>query len=193
LIERSILHYEDLRVFEKAYPGVAAEVPVAVGLHTNIWPGASIGTGAAIGDHCTLGRNAHIGPGVIVSNGCKIQNGAQLFAGVTLADGVFVGPGAVFTNVRRPRAFQRGTFATITVGKGATIGANATICSGIHIGEYAMVGAGAVLTRSIGAHQLWAGVPAEYLRHVCACGAPLGYDRTRDDTDFQCNACSEAG
>lgn len=143
--------------------------------NTRIWAFSSVAAGAMIGERCTIGQGVHIGPKVVVGNGCKIQNGAQLFEGVTLEDDVFIGPHVVFTNVTIPRAFvnRKAEFKPTLVKKGASIGANATIVCGITIGEYAMVGAGSVVTKSVPAHALVTGNPARFTRWVCRCGNKL--------------------
>ena len=143
-----------------------------IGENTHIWRFASVAGGARIGERCTVGQGAHIGPRVVVGNGCKIQNGAQLFEGVTLEDDVFIGPHVVFTNVLTPRAFvnRKAEFKPTLVKRGASIGANATIICGVEIGEYAMIGAGSVVTRNVMSHSLVVGVPAHSKQYVCKCG-----------------------
>ncbi len=146
---------------------------------TTIWPDTSIGIGengsANIGADCTIGRGVHIGKRVTVGAGCKIQNGAQLFEGVELADHVFIGPHAVFTNVVNPRAFvsRRAEFKPTQVGRGATIGANATIRCGVNIGPFAMIGAGAVVTKDVPMYAVMVGVPAKRVGWACSCGEPI--------------------
>jgi UDP-2-acetamido-3-amino-2,3-dideoxy-glucuronate N-acetyltransferase len=163
---------------------------------STIWNYVHIGRGAKIGDGCTLGDAVHIGPKVKIGNGCKIQNGAQLFEGVTLEDDVFVGPHVVTTNVTIPRAFinRHTEFKTTLIKRGASIGANATIICGITIGEYAMIGAGAVVTKSVSPHTLVLGAPAQFNWHVCRCGGRLwqtyGPDvRKSAEARFACTVC----
>ena len=148
---------------------------VRIGAGTSIWRFAHVSKGALIGAGCTIGEGVHIGPHVVIGHGCKIQNGAQLFEGVTLEDDVFIGPHAVFTNVKVPRAHvsRKAEFKPTRICHGASIGANATILCGITIGEYAMIGAGSVVTEDVAAHALVYGNPANPHGAVCRCGAKL--------------------
>lgn len=124
--------------------------------------------GARIGKNCILGQNVFIGNNVIIGNGVKIQNNVSVYDGVIIEDDVFLGPSCVFTNVVEPRAYreQKDNFRKTIVRKGATIGANATIICGNEIGEYAMVGAGSVVTKKVLSRTLVGGVPARYMRDV---------------------------
>jgi acetyltransferase-like isoleucine patch superfamily enzyme len=133
----------------------------SIGAGTKIWHLAHVRTEASIGAHCNLGRNVFVDAGVTIGAYVKIQNNVSVYRGVTLEDSVFVGPCAVFTNDLRPRAHGVDWQITPTlVRTGASIGANATIVCGVTIGEYAMVAAGAVVTRDVAPHQLVAGNPA---------------------------------
>ena len=142
---------------------------------TKIWHFCHILRGTKIGKNCVIGQNCMIGPDVTVGNRCKIQNNVSVYKGVTLEDEVFVGPSAVFTNVINPRAFieRKHEFKPTLVKRGATIGANATIICGNTIGEYAMVAAGAVVTKDVPPHALVMGVPAKQVGWVCVCGVRL--------------------
>lgn len=161
---------------------------------TKIWAYAHVSRGAVIGFNCMIGEGVHIGPGIKIGNGCRIQNGAQIFEGVTLEENVFVGPHVVFTNVKTPRAFVKraDAFELTRVRKGASIGANATILPGIEIGEYAMVGAGSVVTKDVRKNMLILGSPARQVADVCACGERLrqyvGHGEVVHATCTRCNA-----
>jgi UDP-2-acetamido-3-amino-2,3-dideoxy-glucuronate N-acetyltransferase len=153
---------------------------VSIGADTRIWHFCHILSGSVIGERCVVGQNVMIGPDVRVGNGCKIQNNVSVYRGVTLEDDVFCGPSAVFTNVINPRAFvDRSTEIRPTlVRRGASIGANATIVCGVTIGEYAMVGAGAVVNRDVANFALVVGVPARFVSWVSRSGERLGPDLT---------------
>jgi len=150
-----------------------------VGEGTRIWGFSHVLAGAKIGKNCNLCENVFVESKVTIGDGCTIKNGVALWDLVTIEDDVFVGPNAVFTNDIRPRAFiKRGTdsFLPTVVEKGATIGANVTIVCGVTIGEYSMIGAGAVVTESVPAHTLVVGNPAQVIGRVCFCGHNLGSD-----------------
>jgi UDP-2-acetamido-3-amino-2,3-dideoxy-glucuronate N-acetyltransferase len=151
---------------------------VTIGAGTRIWHFSHILGGTTIGERCVISQNVMIGPDVTVGNGCKIQNNVSLYKGVTLAGDVFCGPSCVFTNVLTPRAFveRKNEFGPTPVGKGATIGANATIVCGHSLGEYCMVAAGAVVTKDVPPFALVAGVPARQIGWVSHEGERLGPD-----------------
>jgi UDP-2-acetamido-3-amino-2,3-dideoxy-glucuronate N-acetyltransferase len=158
-----------------AHPTAVVDRGARIGPGTKVWHFCHVMAGARIGTRCVLGQNVFVAAGAVVGDGCKLQNNVSIYDGVVLADDVFVGPSAVFTNVRTPRAAvdRRGEFAATLVGRGATIGANATIVCGVTIGDHAFVAAGAVVTRDIPAHALVAGVPARRTGWVCVCGQRL--------------------
>jgi UDP-2-acetamido-3-amino-2,3-dideoxy-glucuronate N-acetyltransferase len=133
-----------------------------IGKGTKVWHFCHILAGTAIGENCSIGQNVMIGPRVKVGSGCKIQNNVSLYDGVELADDVFCGPSCVFTNVNNPRAnvSRKDEFRITPVGRGASIGANATIVCGHKLGEYCFIGAGAVVTKDVSAFALMAGNPA---------------------------------
>jgi len=153
-----------------------------IGAGTKIWHFCHVMPGAQIGEHCSLGQNVYVANRVRVGNHVKIQNNVSLYEGVTLEDYVFCGPSMVFTNVLTPRsAFPRNTsddYQPTLVRYGASLGANATIVCGVTIGPWAMVAAGAVVTKDVPGYALVAGVPARIIGWVCQCGVTL---RFRDE------------
>ncbi|WP_299285135.1 acyltransferase [uncultured Tateyamaria sp.] len=164
----------DYFVHESAY----VDTPVEIGRGSKIWHFAHVLAHTSIGENCVLGQNVMAGPHVTIGNGCKIQNNVALYKGVTLEDNVFCGPSCVFTNVLTPRAHveRKDEFAETLVGKGSTIGANATIVCGNRLGSYCMIAAGAVVTHDVEDYALMAGVPARRIGWVSRSGDPLGPD-----------------
>ena len=153
---------------------------VAIGAGTKVWHFSHVLPGTTIGKDVVIGQNASIGPDVTIGDNCKIQNNVSVYKGVTLAQGVFCGPSCVFTNVLTPRAEveRKDDFLPTPVGRGATIGANATIVCGHALGDYCMIAAGAVVTTDVPAHALMAGVPARRIGWVSHAGERLGDDLT---------------
>jgi len=161
-----------------AHATAVVERPVSIGAATKIWHFTHVMAHARIGARCSLGQNVFVASRAVVGDGCRIQNNVSVYEGVELADDVFVGPSAVFTNVINPRAFvqRRDQLRRTLVGRGATIGANATIVCGNELGAYCMVAAGAVVTADVPAHTLVAGVPARAIGWVSRHGERLGED-----------------
>ncbi len=166
--------FPGVRIHESAY----VDEPTTIGEGTTIWHFCHVLAHVRIGRNCSLGQNVMIGPNVAVGDGCKIQNNVSLYEGVTLEDDVFCGPSCVFTNVLNPRAHvsRKAEFKPTLVGRGATIGANATIVCGHRIGRYAFIAAGAVVTHDVPDHALMAGVPARRIGWMSAAGERLGAD-----------------
>jgi UDP-2-acetamido-3-amino-2,3-dideoxy-glucuronate N-acetyltransferase len=146
-----------------------------IGAGTKIWHFSHVMPGAVIGERCNLGQNVVVMPGTRIGNNVKIQNNVSIYEGVELDDDVFCGPSCVFTNVINPRSHvsRKHEYKTTKVGRGATIGANATIVCGVTLGEYAFVGAGAVVTSDVPAFGLMVGVPARRVGWTCQCGERL--------------------
>lgn len=154
-----------------------------IGKNTLVWNQAQIREGAIIGSDCIIGKDAYIDQDVKIGNRCKIQNGVSLYKGVEIDDDVFLGPHMTFTNDLVPRAFnQDWTITPTKVKKGASIGANATIVCGVTLGEYAMVGAGAVVVKDVEPHALVVGNPGKRIGWVCRCGCKLS-------SDLSCSSC----
>ncbi|MEW5727608.1 MAG: Gfo/Idh/MocA family oxidoreductase [Pseudomonadota bacterium] len=167
-----------------AHPGVRihntafVDEPCRIGEGTSIWHFSHVLGRVTIGRNCTIGQNVSIGPDVTIGDDCRIQNNVSVYKGVTLEDGVFCGPSCVFTNVDTPRAQvdRKNEFLPTLVKRGATIGANATVVCGVTLGEYCLIGAGAVVTRDVKPHALMTGVPARQSGWVSRTGDVLGAD-----------------
>jgi UDP-2-acetamido-3-amino-2,3-dideoxy-glucuronate N-acetyltransferase len=149
-----------------------------IGAGTKIWHFSHIMTNCTIGEKCNIGQNVVVSPGVVLGKNVKIQNNVSLYTGVICDDDVFLGPSMVFTNVINPRSAinRRDQYAKTHVGKGASIGANATIVCGHDIGEYAFIGAGAVVTKTIPAFALVVGNPARQIGWVGEYGHRLAFN-----------------
>lgn len=157
---------------------------VEIGQGTKIWFFCHVQSGAVIGDKCNIGQNVNIANNVKIGNNCKIQNNVSVYEGVELEDDVFCGPSMVFTNDITPRANIRREYKHTVLRKGCSVGANATIVCGNEIGRYAMVAAGAVVTKNIKPYALVMGIPAKQVGWVCKCGNIL-------DDNFKCASCGK--
>ena len=163
-----------------AHPTAEIFEGAVVGDGTRIWQHCVILSGAQLGRDCKLGHNVFVEGGVVVGDRVVIKDNVCLYQGLVIAEEAFIGPNAVFTNVRTPRAFvsRKNEFVVTAIGRGATIGANATIVCGNRIGDFAMIAAGAVVTTDVLAHALVAGNPARSLGWVSKSGEILGPNLT---------------
>lgn len=159
----------------------------SIGAGSKIWHFSHVMEGAVIGERCNLGQNVVVMPGTRLGNNVKVQNNVSIYEGVELEDDVFCGPSCVFTNVMNPRSHvsRKHEYRRTLVRRGASIGANATIICGITLGEYAFIGAGAVVHRDVPAYALMVGVPARRAGWMCQCGERLRLEGGRG----ACAAC----
>ena len=157
-----------------------------IGDGTCIWHHAQVRELAVIGEKCTIGKGVYIDKNVRVGNRVKIQNYVSVYNGAEIEDDVFIGPSVTFTNDKYPRSWvwDDSRICRTYIKRGASIGANATIVCDVTIGEYAMIGAGAVVTRNVPPHGLVVGNPAKLVGFVCECGARLG-------KDLKCPVCGK--
>lgn len=172
------------------HSSAAVDEPCEIGTGTKIWHFSHVMKGSKIGPNCNLGQNVHVAPGVRIGKNVKIQNNVSLYTGVELEDDVFCGPSMVFTNVITPRSHvnRKSEYQRTLIRKGASLGANSTIVCGVTVGEYAFVGAGAVVTKDVPAHALVVGVPARRVGWVCECG--VGLELSGDL--WSCTECATA-
>jgi UDP-2-acetamido-3-amino-2,3-dideoxy-glucuronate N-acetyltransferase len=159
----------------EVHPSAVIDPGATIGAGTRIWHFCHVSSGAQVGCDCVLGQNVFVSGRAVIGDRCKIQNNVSIYDAVVLEDGVFCGPSMVFTNVINPRALveRKTEFRPTRIGRGATIGANATILCGISIGHDAFIGAGAVVTRDVPAYALMVGNPARQRGWMCACGVKL--------------------
>jgi UDP-2-acetamido-3-amino-2,3-dideoxy-glucuronate N-acetyltransferase len=161
-----------------AHPTALIDEGCEIGAGTKIWHFSHVMSNAKLGQNCNLGQNVVISPEVVLGNNVKVQNNVSIYTGVTCDDDVFLGPSCVFTNVTNPRSAvnRKSQYTKTHVGKGATIGANATIVCGHDIGEYAFIGAGAVVTKNVPSYALLVGNPAKQLGWMSEFGHRLSFN-----------------
>jgi UDP-2-acetamido-3-amino-2,3-dideoxy-glucuronate N-acetyltransferase len=172
-----------------AHPSAFIDDGAKIGEGTKIWHFSHIMANCRLGDNCNIGQNVVISPEVVLGKNVKVQNNVSIYTGVICEDDVFLGPSMVFTNVLNPRSAvnRRGEYLRTKVGKGATIGANATIVCGHDIGEFAFIGAGAVVTKAVKAYSLVVGNPARQIGWMSAFGHRLEFNEINE------SICSESG
>ena len=172
-----------------SHPTAVIDQGCSIGKGTKIWHFSHLMSGCIIGEDCSIGQNVFIGSNVILGKNIKVQNNVSIYEGVICEDDVFLGPSMVFTNVINPRGAieRRKEFRQTLVRKGATIGANATIVCGNEIGEYAFIGAGAVITKPVPAYALVVGNPAKQIVWMSEYGHRLHFDENNVAT------CAESG
>lgn len=168
------------------HPTAVVDEGAEVGEGTRIWLWCHLRSGCKVGKNCNIGENAFIEEGVVLGNNVKVKNNVALYTGLVCEDNVFIGPNAVFTNVGNPRSFidRKAEFKKTVIKEGATIGANATIVCGHDIGEYAFIGAGSVVTKSVPPYTMVVGNPAKKYAYVCKCGNKL-------NTNLICTKCGK--
>lgn len=161
----------------------------SIGAGTKIWHFSHIMSNCVLGNNCNIGQNVVVSPDVVLGDNVKVQNNVSIYTGVTCESDVFLGPSMVFTNVINPRSAvnRRGQYSKTNVGKGASIGANATIVCGHNIGKYAFIGAGAVVTKEISDYALVVGNPAKQIGWMSEYGQKLVFNKEG------IAVCSESG
>ena len=170
------------------HPSSYVDEGATLGEGTKVWHFCHIMSGAVIGRRCSFGQNCYVGGRVAIGDNVRVQNNVSVYDDVVLEDDVFVGPSAVFTNVLNPRAAfpRKDEYRKTRVGRGATIGANATVVCGHDIGEGAFIAAGAVVTHHVPAFAIVGGVPARFMGWMCRCGERL------PEPSLRCRACNRA-
>lgn len=177
------------------FPGVTIhescyiDEPCVIGKGTKIWHFSHVMKNCRIGENCNLGQNVVVSPDVTLGNNVKVQNNVSIYTGVVIEDNVFCGPSMVFTNVLIPRSeiIRRDEYQKTTIRKGASMGANCTIICGNEVGQYALIGSGAVVSKDVPAYAIMVGVPAKRIGWACRCGVTL--PKAAKDAALQCPGC----
>jgi acetyltransferase-like isoleucine patch superfamily enzyme len=184
-----------MRRAPRIHPTAVVADSAQIGEDTQVWLHCQIRDNARIGKGCVFGKNVYVDYDVVIGNNVKVQNNVSIYVGVTLEDGVFAGPHVCFTNDKVPRAVNpdlspKGlsdwTITKTLVKKGAALGANSTIVCGVTVGEWAMVGSGAVVTKDVPDHALVLGNPARIAGWVCSCGERVRVDEARGEGTCKC-------
>jgi UDP-2-acetamido-3-amino-2,3-dideoxy-glucuronate N-acetyltransferase len=172
------------------HPTAVVDEGAEIGPGTKIWHFSHVCKGAKIGRNVNVGQNVYIAPTAVIGDGVKIQNNVSVYDGVVVEDFAFLGPSSVFTNIKTPRSEfpRRDKYEKTVVGRGATVGANATIICGTNLGRYCLVAAGAVVTRNVADFALVKGSPARPSGWVCRCGVVIEFDRGTRAVCRECGA-----
>ncbi|MBV6440267.1 MAG: N-acetyltransferase [Haliscomenobacteraceae bacterium CHB4] len=172
-----------------AHPTAVIDEGCVIGKGSKIWHFSHVMPNSEMGENCILGQNVLVSPRVKLGNNVKVQNNVSIYTGVICEDDTFLGPSMVFTNVINPRSFleRKNEFRTTLVKKGASIGANATVICGVTLGEYCLIGAGAVVTKDVPAFALVVGNPARQIGWVSRYGIRLHFDKNGEAV------CAESG
>ncbi len=175
------------------HPSAIVDEGAELGVGTKVWHFTHISAGARIGSHCSIGQGVYVGGQAVIGDRVKVQNNVSVYDGVTLEDDVFCGPSVVFTNVYNPRAevTRKHEYRSTRVRRGATLGANCTVVCGITIGEYAFVGAGAVVNRDVPDFALVVGVPARQVGWLSRHGERLDLLLDASDAEAVCPLTGE--
>lgn len=175
------------------HPTADVSPKAVIGKGTRVWHHAHVREGAVIGEDCIIGKSVYVDLNARIGNRVKIQNNVSVYQGVTIEDDVFLGPHCTTTNDLFPRAFRSDFKLQPTlIKKGASVGAHATIICGVTLGEYCMVGAGAVVTKDVPPHALVLGIPARVVAFVCKCGLKAGLKEEKDGKAvLECKKCRE--
>ena len=168
------------------HPSSFIDDNVTIGNNTKIWHFSHILSNTTIGENCSFGQNCVVGPKVKIGSGVKVQNNISIYEGVEIEDDVFLGPSMVFTNVINPRAFiqRKDEFKKTLLKKGCSIGANVTVVCGTTIGEYALIGSGAVVNKDVKPYALMVGVPARQIGWVGISGNTLEFTDNKAEDEF---------
>ncbi|CEG56236.1 acyltransferase [Legionella fallonii] len=177
----------------KAHETAIIDDGASIGEGTNIWHWVHVSSGARIGEGCSLGQNVYVASNVVIGNNVKIQNNVSVYDNVTLEDDVFCGPSMVFTNVYNPRSAvtRKHEYRDTLVKRGATLGANCTVVCGTTIGEYAFIGAGAVVNENVPPYALMVGVPARQIGWMSRFGERLEF--TQEGNSLPHAVCKKTG
>ena len=178
-----------------AHESAYVDQPCTIGRGTKIWHFSHIMSGCEIGENCNIGQNVVISPNVKLGKNVKIQNNVSIYTGVVCEDDVFLGPSAVFTNIKNPRShiIRKSEYKNTLLKKGATIGANSTIVCGTTLGQYCLIAAGSVSTKDVKDYALMIGNPARHKGWVCQCGEVIIHEVIQTSATEKTHTCKSCG